>query len=146
MTNPVGQWNTGRIVCKGTIIQHWLNGEKVIHVDYTKPKWSFHVDLLRQRGGNLDARGANLSLQDHGDPVWYRNICLKELNETDIIDMAEVTPAEIPENVLELEKKKACWNYQSASRIKTKPVRKASVNRPRDVVIIKVQANEHGLS
>lgn len=106
MTNPVGQWNTGRIVCKGTIIQHWLNGEKVIHVDYTKPKWSFHVDLLRQRGGNLDARGANLSLQDHGDPVWYRNICLKELNETDIIDMAEVTPAEIPENVLELEKKK----------------------------------------
>ena len=106
VTNPVGQWNTGRIVCKGTIIQHWLNGEKVIHVDYTKPKWSFHVDLLRQRGGNLDARGANLSLQDHGDPVWYRNICLKELNETDIIDMAEVTPAEISENVLELEKKK----------------------------------------
>ena len=25
-TKPVGQWNTGRIVCKGSVIQHWLNG------------------------------------------------------------------------------------------------------------------------
>ena len=106
MTKPVGQWNTGRIVCKGTIIQHWLNGEKVIHMDYKDPKWAANVDMLRQRGGNLDARGANLSLQDHGDPVWYQNIRLKELKETDIIDMAEVTPAVIPADVLEAEKKK----------------------------------------
>ena len=103
MTKPVGQWNTGRIVCKGTIIQHWLNGEKVIHMDYKDPKWAANVDMLRQRGGNLDARGANLSLQDHGDPVWYQNIRLKELKETDIIDMAEVTPAVIPQ---------ACWKLK----------------------------------
>ena len=106
MTKPVGQWNTGRIVCKGTIIQHWLNGEKVIHVDYKDPKWAANVDMLRQRGGNLDARGANLSLQDHGDPVWYQNIRLKEIRETDIIDMIEVSPAVIPASVLEAEKKK----------------------------------------
>jgi len=106
MTKPAGQWNTGRIVCKGTIIQHWLNGEKVIHIDYKDPKWATNVDMLRQRGGNLDARGANLSLQDHGDPVWYQNIRLKELQDTDIIDMAEVTPAVIPAGVLEAEKKK----------------------------------------
>jgi hypothetical protein len=106
MTKPVGQWNTGRIVCKGTIIQHWLNGEKVMHMDYKNPKWAANVDMLRQRGGNLDARGANLSLQDHGDPVWYQNVRLKELKETDIIDMAEVTPAGITAGVLEAEKKK----------------------------------------
>ena len=106
MTKPAGEWNTGRIVCKGTIIQHWLNGEKVIHVDYKDPKWAANVDMLRQRGGNLDARGANLSLQDHGDPVWYQNIRLKEIRETDIIDMIEVSPAVIPASVLEAEKKK----------------------------------------
>ena len=106
MTKPAGEWNTGRIVCKGTIIQHWLNGEKVIHVDYKDPKWAANVDMLRQRGGNLDARGANLSLQDHGDPVWYQNIRLKELKETDVVDMAEVSPAVIPASVLEAEKKK----------------------------------------
>lgn len=32
-----GQWNTGRIVCKGTVIQHWLNGKKVVDLDYTDP-------------------------------------------------------------------------------------------------------------
>ena len=106
MTKPVGQWNTGRIVCKGTIIQHWLNGEKVIQLDYKDPKWAFNVNLLRQRGGNLEARGANLSLQDHGDPVWYQNIRLRELKDTDVLDMTEVKPAVIPGHVLEAEKKK----------------------------------------
>ena len=106
MTKPAGEWNTGRIVCKGTIIQHWLNGEKVIHVDYKDPKWAANVDMLRQRGGNLDARGANLSLQDHGDLVWYQNIRLKELKATDVVDMADVVPAVIPASVLEAEKKK----------------------------------------
>ena len=106
MTKPVGQWNAGRIVCKGTIIQHWLNGEKVIHLNYQDPKWSSNVDMLRQRGGNLEARDANLSLQDHGDPVWYKNIRLRELKETDLVDMTEVVPAVIPANVLEAEKKK----------------------------------------
>ena len=24
-TKPVGQWNSGRVVCKGTVVQHWLN-------------------------------------------------------------------------------------------------------------------------
>jgi hypothetical protein len=62
--------------------------------------------MLRQRGGNLEARGAYLSLQDHGDPVWYRNIRLKKLKEADMIDMNDVTPAVIPASVLEAEKKK----------------------------------------
>ena len=106
MTKPVGEWNTGRVVCKGTIIQHWLNGEKVIHLDYRDPKWASNVDMLRQRGGNLETRGANLSLQDHGNPVWYRNIRLKKLKESEPIDMNEVTPAEIPASVLQAEKKK----------------------------------------
>ena len=106
MTQPVGQWNTGRIVCKGTIIQHWLNGQKVIHLDYKDPKWTFNVNMLKQRGGNLAARGANLSLQDHGDPVWYRNIRIKEISATDLIDMTPVSPAAISSEVLEAERKK----------------------------------------
>lgn len=105
-TNPVGQWNQGRIVCKGTVIQHWLNGKKVVGFDYTDPKWKSNVDLLTARGGKLEARGANLSLQDHGDPVWYRNIRLKELSIDDELDHSEVIPATIPADVLEAEAKK----------------------------------------
>jgi hypothetical protein len=105
-TKPVGQWNSGRVVCKGTVIQHWLNGVKVIHLDYKDPKWKFNVDMLRERGGNLEARGANLSLQDHGDPVWYRNVRLRELSADDQIDPTPVTPGEIPDDVLAAERKK----------------------------------------
>ncbi|MGI9471260.1 MAG: 3-keto-disaccharide hydrolase [Rubripirellula sp.] len=106
LTQPVGEWNTGRVVCKGTIVQHWLNGEKVLHLDYSDPKWAFNVNMLKERGGNLEARGANLNLQDHGDPVWYRNLRLRELSETDPIDMTPVTPEELSAEVLEAEKKK----------------------------------------
>jgi hypothetical protein len=105
-TKPVGQWNSGRVVCKGTVIQHWLNGVKVIHLDYNDPKWKFNVDMLRERGGDLEARGANLSLQDHGDPVWYRNVRLRELSADDQIDPTPVTPGEIPDEVLAAERTK----------------------------------------
>ena len=105
-TKPVGQWNSGRIVCRGSVVQHWLNGKKVISFDYADPKWAFNVELLRQRGGKLAARGAYLSLQDHGDPVWYRGIKLRTLAADDQLDLAEVTPAKIPADVLEAERKK----------------------------------------
>ena len=106
MTKPVGQWNSGRIICKGTIIQHWLNGQKVIHMDYRNPRWAFNVNLLKQRGGDLEARGANLSLQDHGDPVWYRNIRLRTLTDADRIDNTPVEPETISAETLEAERKK----------------------------------------
>ena len=105
-TKPVGGWNSGRVVCKGTVVQHWLNGVKVIHLDYADPKWKFNVDMLDQRGGDLTARGANLSLQDHGDPVWYRNIRIRELATDDPIDQTPVTPAELSQEILDAEAKK----------------------------------------
>ena len=94
-TKKPGDWNKGRIICKGTVIQHWLNGEKVVGFDYTDPKYAAEVKMLRQRGGNLEARGANLSLQDHGDPVWYRNIKMRELGPDDQLDLTSVTPQEL---------------------------------------------------
>ncbi len=105
-TKPVGEWNTGRIICKGTIIQHWLNGKKVMHFDYSDSQWAFNVDMLEKRGADLKARGANLSLQDHGDPVWYRAIKLRKLTDDDTLDMKPVRPVKIADDVLEAERKK----------------------------------------
>ncbi len=105
-TRPVGQWNRGRIICKGTVIQHWLNGEKVVGFDYSDPKWSSHVELLSQRGGELAARGAYLRLQDHGDPVWYRNIRIRSVDPDEVLDRSLIAPAEISQEILEAEKKK----------------------------------------
>jgi hypothetical protein len=105
-TKPVGQWNTGRIICKGTVIQHWLNGQKVIDFDYTDPKYAENVELIRLRGADLAARGAYLQLQDHGDPVWYRGIKLRSLGDDEQLDRTPVTPQPIPEDVLKAERVK----------------------------------------
>ncbi|MDA1314301.1 MAG: DUF1080 domain-containing protein [Acidobacteria bacterium] len=78
-TKPVGEWNTGRIVAQGTKIEHWLNGEKVVDIDYTEPALQDLVERLRVRGGDVNSRGRYLSLQDHGDPVWYRSLRLRAI-------------------------------------------------------------------
>lgn len=78
-TKPLGQWNTGRVKCKGTVIEHWVNGERVLSFDYTDPKWSKQIDLLNLRGADLDARGGKLWLQDHGQPVWFRELQWREI-------------------------------------------------------------------
>lgn len=105
-TRPVGQWNSGRIICQGTVIQHWLNDEKVIDFDYADPKWKDNVVLLRLRGAELSARGAYLHLQDHGDPVAYRAIKLRIVKPSEKLDRTPVTPAPISPEVLKDEQAK----------------------------------------
>ncbi|MAG93653.1 MAG: glycosyl hydrolase [Planctomycetaceae bacterium] len=105
-TKRPGEWNTGKVICQGSVVQHWLNGEKVIDFDYTDSKWAFNVEMLKQRGGTLAARGTNLSLQDHGDPVWYRGIKLRERKLNEKLDTTPVTPAKIAAGVLKAEAEK----------------------------------------
>jgi hypothetical protein len=99
VTKPAGDWNTARIVCRGTVIQHWLNGRKIVDFDYTDEEWAFNVRLLKLRGGDLGTRGTMLHLQDHGGPVWYRSIRLRTLTPSDEISHTGVTPAEVPPDV-----------------------------------------------
>ncbi|MEJ6601415.1 MAG: 3-keto-disaccharide hydrolase [Verrucomicrobiia bacterium] len=103
-TKPLGQWNTGRVKCKGTIIEHWVNGERVLSFDYTDPKWSTQVDLLNLRGADLDARGGNLWLQDHGQPVWFRSLQWREIPESEaLIANPDFTPMPVTGEALKQE-------------------------------------------
>lgn len=78
---PAGEWNHARVVCRGTRIEHWLNGFKVVDVDTASAqyqeakaasKWA-----KRTTHGSL-SRG-RIALQDHGDEVWFRNVKVREL-------------------------------------------------------------------
>lgn len=101
---PHNTWNTARIVCKGSVIQHWLNEEKVIDFDYTDPRWAEEVNLLRIRGGNLAGRGGKLWLQDHGDEVWFRNLRWREIPaEEALLPDPNFRPLPIPPAALEKE-------------------------------------------
>lgn len=83
-TRSLGEWNTARILCKGSVIEHWLNGERVLSFDYDDPKWAEYVKLLDARGGDLTGRGGQLWLQDHGQDIWFRKLRWREIpaNET----------------------------------------------------------------
>jgi hypothetical protein len=105
-TTTPGEWNTGRVVCAGTVIQHWLNGKKVVDFDYANPMWKDNVTLLKLRGGDLAARGAHLNLQDHGDPVWYRFIRMRTIPDGEQLVSENIKPQELTLEQQAAEKKK----------------------------------------
>jgi hypothetical protein len=102
-SKPYGEWNAGRITCKGTVIQHWLNGQKVIDFDYTDPRWAREVEILRIRGGDLTKRGGQLRLQDHGQDVAFRNLRWRVIPADEQLERSAFTPMPIPPAALEKE-------------------------------------------
>lgn len=102
-TKPFGEWNEGRVVCKGTVVQHWLNGEKVIDFDYTDPRWAREIELLRIRGADLSARGGKLWLQDHGADVWFRALRWRVIPKREELTRSDFTPMPVPPAALEKE-------------------------------------------
>ena len=81
---PPGEWNECRVTCQDNLVSVVLNGKEVIDMD---------VDRWTTAGQNPDAtsnkfkkkaikdftRRGHIGLQDHGRPVWYRNIRIKPL-------------------------------------------------------------------
>jgi hypothetical protein len=68
--NPVGQWNTFHVIMKGDRVTVFLNGKKVVDDTPLENYW--------EKGQPLPARGP-IELQHHGDPLWFKNIYIKEL-------------------------------------------------------------------
>jgi hypothetical protein len=102
---PFGEWNTGRILCKESVIEHWLNEERVLSFDYKDSRWSDEVRLLGIRGGNLEGRGGFFLLQDHGQDVSFRNLRLRKipLHESLVAD-PNFVPMPVPPAALEKER------------------------------------------
>jgi len=79
---PAGEgWNSGRIVAKGNLLEHWLNGEKVVSMVFGSDEWKerFAKSKYTVIPGFAESPGPIL-LQDHQDSVSYRNIRIRELN------------------------------------------------------------------
>lgn len=79
--NPVGQWNSSKIVFNGGQVTHWLNGEKIVEFE----AWSDDWNERRENSKWQDfpdygkARSGKIALQDHGTKAWFRNIMIREL-------------------------------------------------------------------
>lgn len=121
-TRPVGEWNTGRILCKGSVIEHWLNEERVLSFDYTDSKWAKEVELLRIRGGNLAGRGGKLLLQDHGQEVSFRNLRLRALPSSEALSPdPNFKPLPVPAAALAKEEARVRGMLEKAKQTRPTP-------------------------
>jgi hypothetical protein len=81
MTNPVGQFNHGRIVVDHGKVQHWLNGTKVVEYDINSADFKARVAASKFKQWPQFATGKTgaIVLQCHGDDVAFKNLKIKAL-------------------------------------------------------------------
>lgn len=79
--NPVGEWNTSRIVFTPEKVEYWLNGEKLVSFEPWSDDWQKRKDSGKW-GDSPDYgkfKKGYIGLQDHASPIWFRNIKIKKL-------------------------------------------------------------------
>lgn len=78
---PAGEWNAVRIRVLGNDVEHWLNGQRIVQYTLGSDEWRARVRASKFNDWPMYgmSRRGHIGLQDHGDPVWYRNLRIRSL-------------------------------------------------------------------
>jgi hypothetical protein len=77
--------NHSKIIVRGNLVEHWLNGEQVLTYELGSPELLAAVARSKFKdvaGFGLKLRG-HILLTEHNDEAWFRNIKIKELPESE---------------------------------------------------------------
>lgn len=81
VVKPAGEWNKLHLVINGAHVEHRLNGEKIVEYELWTDEWKKLVaatKFAQWSGYGVNKKG-HIVLQDHGAPVWYRNMKIRLL-------------------------------------------------------------------
>ncbi len=79
---PSGEFNQGKIVLKGNHVEHWVNGVKVVECELNDPALVDRIARSKSTTRHMAGwtpKDCPVSLQHHGDPVWFKNIKIRPL-------------------------------------------------------------------
>ena len=80
--SPVGEWNTSRLIVKGSHVEHWLNGAKTVEFDMGSD--DLKARIAKSKYAKIPAFGEKTKspvlLQDHGGEVTFRSIKVRVLD------------------------------------------------------------------
>lgn len=79
--NRAGEYNSAKIIVRGSRIEHWLNGELVNQCDRNSEDWKTKLAASKFHAWASFANGqaGHIALQAHGSDVWFRNLQIKRL-------------------------------------------------------------------
>ena len=80
---PAGEWNQVKLVVTPGRVEHWLNGKKQVSYDNTSDEWTAMIagSKFKDMKNWGTFTGGKISLQDHGDPVWFRKVRIREMSK-----------------------------------------------------------------
>ena len=83
MVRAPGEWNDIIITCKGDMINVEMNDTHIIEMnldDWITPGWNPDCTPNKFNRALKDfPRSGHIGLQYHGDPIWFRNLKIKNL-------------------------------------------------------------------
>ena len=82
IVKPANEWNSSRIVVRGSHVEHWLNGQKVVEYELGSPDWEAKVKASKfaewPKYGRLPT--GHIAIQgDHEGPLEIRNMRIRTL-------------------------------------------------------------------
>ena len=79
--NPIGEWNTSKIIFTPEKVEYWLNGKKLLSFVPWDEAWKEkkNSDKWKNSPNYGIYKTGFIGLQDHASPIWFRNIKIKKL-------------------------------------------------------------------